>query len=76
MPKPAVSGDKDGTFAESFGKSMNMQMKYIFPFIVTFIAYNISGAIALYWITSNTFAVGQQIHARKKKLSIIVHATK
>ena len=76
MPKPAPSPDKGGTFAESFGKSMNMQMKYVFPFIVVFIAYSISGAIALYWITSNIFAIGQQIHARKKKLSIIVHGQK
>jgi len=76
MPKPASSPDKGGTFAESFGKSMNMQMKYVFPFIVAFIAYSISGAIALYWITSNIFAVGQQIHARKKKLSVVVHGHK
>ncbi|MFA6524469.1 MAG: YidC/Oxa1 family membrane protein insertase [Candidatus Paceibacterota bacterium] len=76
MPKPAVSSDKGGGFAESFGKSMNMQMKYIFPFVVTFIAYSISGAIALYWITSNVFAIGQQIHAKKKKFSIIVHGHK
>lgn len=76
MPKPASSVEKGGTFAESFGKSMNMQMKYVFPFIVAFIAYSISGAIALYWIISNMFAIGQQIHARKKKLSIVVHGQK
>ena len=66
MPKPNVSSDKNGSFQESFGKSMNMQMKYIFPFLVTFIAYKISGAIALYWITSNIFTIGQQIYAAKK----------
>jgi len=76
MPKPAVSAPKSGSFQESFGKSMNMQMKYIFPFIVAFIAYSVSGAIALYWITNNVFAIGQQIHANKKKLSIIVHGDK
>jgi len=76
MPKPAVSAQKSGSFQESFGKSMNMQMKYIFPFIVAFIAYSVSGAVALYWITNNVFAIGQQIHANKKKLSIIVHGDK
>jgi membrane protein insertase Oxa1/YidC/SpoIIIJ len=46
---------------------MNMQMKYIFPFIIIFIAYRISGAIALYWITSNLFTVGQQMYVNKNK---------
>jgi membrane protein insertase Oxa1/YidC/SpoIIIJ len=44
---------------------MNVQMKYVFPFVVAFIAYSISGAVALYWITSNLFAVGQQIYAKR-----------
>jgi len=73
MPKPAQPTGKNGSFAESFSKSMNMQMKYLFPFIVAFIAYSISGAIALYWITSNIFAIGQQIYIKKKKLSVVVH---
>jgi membrane protein insertase Oxa1/YidC/SpoIIIJ len=78
MPKPKISSgsNKKESFQESFSKSMNMQMKYIFPILVTFIAYRISGAIALYWVTSNVFAIGQQIYARRKKLSIIVHGHK
>ncbi len=68
MPKPAPSLGASGTsFSENFTKSMNMQMKYIFPFIVAFIAYSISGAVALYWITSNLFMVGQQIYVQKEK---------
>ncbi len=65
MPKPAPSQGND--FAASFQKSMQMQMKYFFPIVVAFIAYTISGAIALYWIVSNAFAIGQQIYASKKK---------
>jgi membrane protein insertase Oxa1/YidC/SpoIIIJ len=73
MPKPpAPSGTGTASFQDSFAKSMNTQMKYIFPFIVAFIAYNISGAIALYWITSNLFMVGQQIYVKKKEFSVIV----
>mgnify|MGYP001563982476 CR=1 FL=1 len=70
MPKPPTpisNGKSLPSFSESFSKSMNMQMKYIFPFIVTWIAYSISGAIALYWITSNIFTVLQQIYVGKKK---------
>ncbi|HEV7702337.1 MAG TPA: YidC/Oxa1 family membrane protein insertase [Candidatus Paceibacterota bacterium] len=67
MPKPTVTTGSSNTnsFAESFSKSMNMQMKYVFPFIVAFIAYRISGAVALYWITSNLFAVCQQLYAKR-----------
>ena len=70
MPQPTPSSNTDGSigsFSESFAKSMQMQMKYIFPFIIAFIAYSISGAIALYWITSNLFMVGQQIYVKKEK---------
>ena len=76
MPKPALSSVSSGSFGDSFSKSMNMQMKYIFPFLITFIAYRVSGAIALYWITSNVFDIGQQIYANKKKIKIVVHGEK
>lgn len=71
MPKPAHSLSEPGSFQESFTKSMHLQMKYFFPFLVAFIAYGISGAVALYWITSNIFAVGQQIYAGKKDPIVI-----
>jgi len=70
MPKPAFSESPKGStpsFSESFTKSMHTQMKYIFPFVVAFIAYSISGAVALYWITSNLFMVGQQIYVKREK---------
>lgn len=67
MPKPLPSSDKSGSFQDSFAKSMQLQMKYVFPIIVVFIAYSISGAVALYWVTSNIFAIGQQIYVNKKK---------
>lgn len=70
MPIPASSANtagSRGSFSESFAKSMQMQMKYVFPFVVAFIAYSISGAVALYWITSNLFMVGQQIYVKKER---------
>ena len=74
MPKPILSADKkDDSFQDNFTRSMQTQMKYVFPFIIAFIAYSVSGAVALYWITSNIFAIGQQIYAnRKKELAIKV----
>ena len=70
MPKPNPTTGKAGSFQESFAKSMQMQMKYVFPILITFIAYSISGAIALYWITSNTFTVFQQIYVNKKNKNL------
>jgi YidC/Oxa1 family membrane protein insertase len=68
MPKPAVSvKNNKSSFQESMTNSMQTQMKYVFPFIIAFIAYSVSGAVALYWITSNIFAIGQQMYANKKK---------
>ena len=67
MPKPIVSEKGGDSFQENFAKSMHTQMKYIFPFVIAFIAYTVSGAVALYWITSNIFAIGQQMYANKKK---------
>ncbi len=69
LPKPAASANTGAaiSFSESFAKSMHVQMKYVFPVIVGFIAYSISGAVALYWVTSNLFMVGQQIYVKKEK---------
>jgi YidC/Oxa1 family membrane protein insertase len=72
MPKPKTEKESTGSFQDSFAKSMNMQMKYVFPFIVAFIAYSVSGAVALYWITSNIFAIGQQIYAKRKKNLLVI----
>jgi len=70
MPKsatPSVVSGSPASFSDSFSKSMQMQMKYIFPFVIAFIAYSVSGAVALYWITSNLFMVAQQIYVKKEK---------
>lgn len=57
---------KEPNFKDELARSMNLQMKYVFPVLVFFIAYKISGAIALYWFTSNVFAAGQQYLLNKK----------
>ena len=67
MPKPPAPTSKTGSFQESFAQSMNMQMRYVFPFVIMFIAFRLTGAVALYWITSNIFAIGQQVYLNKKK---------
>lgn len=64
QPKPTGSG-----FGDNLARSMQTQMKYIFPILVFFISYKISGVIALYWCTTNLFTIAQEIFIRRKLLS-------
>jgi len=51
---------------DDLARSFNVQMRYILPVVVFAIAYTISAAIAIYWTTSNLFAIGQEIYVRWK----------
>ncbi len=63
--KPHTPGT---SMKDDFAKVLNLQMRYFLPAFVGVIAYNISGAVSLYWITSNLFAIGQEIYVRKSFL--------
>ncbi|HEY9481044.1 MAG TPA: YidC/Oxa1 family membrane protein insertase [Candidatus Paceibacterota bacterium] len=65
VPKPAPKTGKGG-FQEDFAHTMHMQMKYVFPVMILFIAWNVAGALALYWITSNLFMIAQELVVRKQ----------
>ena len=54
------------SFKEDLARSFHIQMRYVMPIIVFSVAYAISAAVALYWTTSNLFAIGQEIYVRKK----------
>ncbi|MBI2618026.1 membrane protein insertase YidC [Candidatus Kaiserbacteria bacterium] len=59
---------KEPSFKDDLARSMHLQMRYVLPIIVGVIAYTISAAVALYWTTSNVFAIGQEIFVRRKML--------
>ena len=63
--KPKVVG---GSMKDDFARTLHLQMRYFLPVMVGVIAYNISGAVSLYWITSNLFAIGQEIYVRRSFL--------
>ncbi len=48
-----------------FQRVMGMQLKYVFPFIIGTISYTTSGAVALYFITTNLAGAGQEWHVRR-----------
>jgi YidC/Oxa1 family membrane protein insertase len=66
---PVPQRKKEGSapsFQDDFARSMSMQMKYVFPVMIFFFAWSISGVIALYWTVSNLFTIGQELYVRKK----------
>lgn len=65
-PAPKYEPGKQLSFQEEFSRNMNSQMKYVFPALLFFISYTLSSAIALYFIVSNVFAIGQELYVRKK----------
>lgn len=65
LPKDTEEDKKDTSLKAGMMRSMKTQMRYIFPLFVTFFAYQLTAAIALYWITSNIFHIGQELYVRK-----------
>jgi YidC/Oxa1 family membrane protein insertase len=61
LSMPVTPKTKMGTsFKDDLAKSMSIQMRYIFPVVIFFISYSLSGIIALYWTTSNLFTIFQE----------------
>jgi YidC/Oxa1 family membrane protein insertase len=60
--------NNEQSFKNDLAKSMQIQMRYVLPIIVGVISYTISAAVALYWSTSNLFAICQEIFIRKRML--------
>jgi len=61
--------DKDAApdFKADFGRNMQMQMRYVMPIIIFFVAYTISAAIALYFLVSNLVAIAQEFYVKKHR---------
>ena len=57
------NGEK--SFQDNMTDSMQMNIKYILPIFITFIAWQISAAVALYFVTSNIFTIVQEWYIRK-----------
>jgi YidC/Oxa1 family membrane protein insertase len=71
---PTPKGDKpfgQGSLKEDMAKSMNMQMRYVMPFIFIFFASKLPAAVGLYWITSNLFSIGHELLIKRRALDIL-----
>lgn len=65
MPKSEKPEGSSKSFQENLKKSMNLQMRYFLPIFIAIIAYRVPAAVALYWVTSNIFLVGQELLVRR-----------
>lgn len=45
---------------------MNQQMLYLFPVMIIVISWNLPAGLALYWITTTLFAIGEQLYLRRR----------
>jgi YidC/Oxa1 family membrane protein insertase len=68
LPKmaPKVEG-ATADFKEDFMRNMQLQMKFVMPVLIGFIAYTLSAAIALYFMVSNLVAIAQEFYIRKHR---------
>lgn len=65
IPKPSTPS-KNSNFQEEFARSMNLQARYVFPIVFTVFSLSIPSAVALYWVTSNMFSIGQELFVRSQ----------
>lgn len=53
--------------AADFSKMMSQQMTYIMPIFMVFIAWQLPAGLALYWVVTMLFSLGQQIIVNRAK---------
>lgn len=70
---PAAPSKKDDASMQAdISRAMTLQMRYVFPLLMAGIAYT-SGAIAIYFITSNLFGIIQEyfVHRSMKEHPVV-----
>jgi len=67
MTKNAPKKSENPSMSEGFAHSMNMQMKYTLPVIITIFGLSLPSALPLYWTTRNIFTILQEIFLKKDK---------
>lgn len=64
---PVQPKSETPSFSNDLARSMSLQMRYVLPVIIFFIAWKLSAAVALYWIISNIFTIGQELYVRRER---------
>lgn len=63
-PHKPKTGAGAPSLEEDIQKSMSIQMRFVFPVLMGVVAYAASASIALYFVVSNTFSIGQELFVR------------
>ncbi|MEK7106936.1 MAG: YidC/Oxa1 family membrane protein insertase [Patescibacteria group bacterium] len=50
-----------GSFASDMARSFDLQARYVLPLVIGAFAYMVPSAAALYWVTSNTAMIAQEL---------------
>ena len=64
---PPRDPKEEPNFKDDFARNMQMQMRYVMPVMIFFVAYFASAAIALYFLVSNMVAILQEFYIKKHR---------
>lgn len=66
LPKPQPQAKNESpSFAQEFQRTFQMQLRYLFPLLIAFVAWSLPSAVALYFIVSSVLQVGQDWFVRR-----------
>jgi YidC/Oxa1 family membrane protein insertase len=64
---PSAPSADGPSLKDELARTFQMQMRYVFPVVIGAVAYFIGTAVALYFIASNLFSVGQEYAIRRER---------
>lgn len=65
---PVIEPKKEGekpSFQDDLARGMSVQMKYVLPVFIFIFSYTLIAVVALYWMVSNLFSIGQEMWVRR-----------
>ncbi len=66
-PLPPKKEGEEKSFKDDFARNMQFQMKYFFPILIVIISHSLSSAVALYFVVSNIFTIGQELALKRHR---------
>lgn len=54
------------SLSSDMAKSFDLQVRYVLPIVIGFVAYSVAAAAPLYYVTSNLFMIGQEYLAGRR----------
>lgn len=64
---PQRDADAEPSFKDDLTRNLNLQMRYMMPLVIGFVAYAASATIAIYFIVSSAMALVQEFIVRKHR---------